>query len=61
MSGQKETEIRLTESEIETLLFYVGKSLIDAEGLVAIGYGNPKSVRNLRSIRKKAEKASKRT
>lgn len=46
-------EIKLTESEIRTLIFYLDKALIDAKGLRSIGFGNDMSVRNLESIKKK--------
>ena len=46
-------EIKLTESEIKTLKFYLDKALIDAKGLQAIGIGNDVSVKNLESIKKK--------
>lgn len=45
--------INLTESEVETLLFYLKKALIDAEGMAAIGVGSKSSVLNLKSIIKK--------
>lgn len=45
--------IELTESEVKTLRFYLEKSLIDAQGMVAIGVGNKTSVDNLKSIMKK--------
>lgn len=46
-------KIELTESEIKTLKFYLEKSLIDAEGLCAIGVISNNSVINLKSIIKK--------
>lgn len=46
-------KIELTENEIKTLKFYMEKSLIDAEGLCAIGVVSKNSVTNLKSILKK--------
>ena len=46
-------DLRLTESEIKTLTFYLNQSLIDAEGCCAIGVGKPESVRNIKSILQK--------
>lgn len=46
-------KIELTESEIKTLNFYIKQALIDAEGMYAIGFGNKKSILNLKSIIKK--------
>ena len=46
-------EIKLTESEIKTLKFYLEKALIDAKGLQAVEMGNETSVKNLESIKKK--------
>ena len=43
-------EVKLTDSEIRTLKFYLEKALIDAEGMVAIGFGSKTSVTNLKSI-----------
>lgn len=45
--------IELTESEVKTLKLYLAHSIIDAEGLVAVGAGNQKSVDNLKSVLKK--------
>lgn len=42
--------IELTPSEAKTLLFYLDKARIDAEGMVAIGFGNPTSARNIKTI-----------
>ena len=50
-------KIELTNSEIKTLKFYLEKSLIDAEGLYAIGVGSKNSATNLKSILKKIEYA----
>lgn len=52
-------EINLTAAEIKTLNFYVAQALIDARGLVAIGFGNRESVRNLESIQRKLRKQAK--
>lgn len=49
----KMKEIKLTESEIKTLNFYLDKALIDAKGLQAIGMKNDVSVKNLELIKKK--------
>lgn len=43
-------EIKLTESEIKTLKFYLEKALIDAEGMRAIGIGSARTTINLKSI-----------
>lgn len=48
-----EKEIKLTESEICTLQFYMEKALIDAEGLYAIGVADKETISNIKSILKK--------
>lgn len=47
---------KLTESERKTLQFYLKKALIDAEGLLAIGFGDKQTVNNIKSILKKTGK-----
>lgn len=49
-------EIKLTDSEVKTLKFYLEKALIDAEGMCSIGVGNIKSVINIKSIIHKINK-----
>lgn len=49
--------IELTEIEAKTLLFCLNKAIIDAAGMAAIGLGNRSSVKNLKSIKRKAMKA----
>lgn len=49
-------EIKLTDSEIKTLKFYLEKALIDAEGMYAIGVENINSVINIKSIIHKINK-----
>ena len=49
-------EIQLTESEINTLKFYLEMNLIDARGDEAIGIGSKATVKNLESIKKKITK-----
>lgn len=48
-------KITLTESEVKTLKFYIKKSLIDAEGMAAIGVGSRQTVSNLKSVMKKLD------
>ena len=47
--------LKMSESEIKTLLFYMKKAKIDAEGLGAIGFKNKETVRNIKSIIDKAK------
>ena len=51
-------QIDITESERKTLLFYLEKALIDAQGLRAIGAGSSKTVDNIKSLMYKAEKGN---
>lgn len=46
-------EINFTESEAETLEFYLEKALVDAKGMYAIGSGSKKAVLDLISITQK--------
>lgn len=48
-------EVTLSDSEIRTAMFYLEKSLIDAEGMKAVGVGSRKTVTNLKSIIRKLE------
>lgn len=43
-------QVDLTKSEVVTLQFYLHQSLIDAEGMLAVGVGNEISVNDLKSV-----------
>lgn len=45
-----EKEIKLTESEICTLQFYMRQALINAEGMYVIGVADKETVSNIKSI-----------
>lgn len=47
----------LTDSEAKTLLFYIEKDLIDAEGMLAIGVGSNTTIKNLKNIKAQLESA----
>lgn len=48
-------KIELSQAEARTLLFYIEKAIIDAEGMAAIGMQSRESAKNLKSVKQKLE------
>lgn len=46
-------EIKLTDSEVHTLRFYLEKALIDARGMAAVGVCGRTSEKDLESVMEK--------